>query len=150
MSKARATRRLSENMLPLYPADASRGWRVIRQVPFAKGSEKVAAGEWALLCHTDGTPWYFQIIANFKADADLPASEPTRPITAHESALNAGLFGQSRTAGMPEDVRLSRHDRYDTDRPLPPEDAVERAMAKTRVWPKVGEAKGDILKAWPR
>jgi hypothetical protein len=48
---------------------------------------------------------------------------------------------RSRTERMREDVRRQQ--------PVP-EDRVERIHAKVRVYARIGPARGDILRVWPR
>jgi hypothetical protein len=126
-------RRTSDGALNLYPADDSRGWRVIRVVSFSDGLEKVASGDWMLVDDVNGNPWYFQLKANFTTDQDLPSGASSSSITESECKLNAGCGGKSRTMGMSEDRRLCRRDIV--SHALPPEDAVERAINKVKMWP---------------
>ncbi len=137
MGVSRSLRRKCDGEFPVYPVDDSRGWGVVRMVSFEYGVDKVAEGKWSLMEHPNGEPWYFQFRANFKTDSELPAGElsPTT-ITEDESKLNAGLFGKSATGWMDLDDprRLIRHERFDPDKPLPPEDHIERAQAKVKLW----------------
>jgi hypothetical protein len=132
--KTSAQRRVYEGELEVWPADASNGWRAIRIVEFAYGLDKVARGEWDLVDDPEtGEPWYFQMRANFRTDEELPAAAgaSSSSITARESKLNAMTVfrdGRSHTAGMSEERRISRKDKF--GKPLPPEDAVERVQAK--------------------
>jgi hypothetical protein len=141
--RTREERYIAAGDLPLYPVDASRGWRVIRYVNFAKGLERAAKGEWALRNDEQGNPWYFQIVASFKTDQDLPSGATSSSITSRECMLNAGVIekrngvilgAKSRTMRMTEDERLSQPKRPNGRVP-PPEDAIERAIAKVREWP---------------
>ena len=49
--------------------------------------------------------------------------------------MNAGLYGRSRTAGMSEGERINR--RNPMGHALPPEDAIERAMEKVKVFARM-------------
>ena len=134
MSITSATRRAHAGELPLYPADASRGWRVIRMSSFAAASDKLARGEWKVMNDEQGNPWYFQICTTFKTDQDLPSGASASSLTPRESMMSAGLYGRSRTVGMSEDERISR--RNLAGHPLPPEDAIERAIEKVKEFGK--------------
>lgn len=80
-----------------------------------------------------------------KGDDDLPHSFTTAAISKTEMEVNAMGTRASHTFRLSEADRLAciKNGR-------PPEDAVERTIAKVRVYPYVGGAKGDILKAWPK
>ncbi len=84
----------------------------------------------------------YQVLANLTKDEDLPSGASSSSITASECELNCG---KSRTVGLPEDKRISRRTRM--GRALPPEDAVERAQAKVRMWPhsasRIDNGRGD-------
>ena len=129
-------RRLEGGSLYLYPADDSRGWTHIRIIPFNEGLKKVAEGKFILHTDANGEPWYFQIRANNKTEEEIPGGIPSpTAITAHESMLNAGLFGCSATYDLNESQRMTRIAEHDSDKYLPPEDEIERAQEKVRQWP---------------
>lgn len=121
----------------LYPPETERYWRVIRIVRFEQAESKVAAGEWRRDFEADGQPCY-RVIPTHEKEKDLPSGRTSVSITARESMLNAfaAAFrdGRSRTVVLTEEQRLSRRD--SRGKALPPEDAVERAVAKVREWPK--------------
>jgi hypothetical protein len=125
----------------LWLPETDQFWRVIRQVSFAEGERKCAAGEWCRVNDGFGNHVGFQILANFKKDEELPSGASSTSITVRECQLNAGLGGLSRTAGMIEEKRISRKNQF--GKPLPPEDAIERAQAKVkecaehRIWDPV-------------
>lgn len=121
----------------LYPADTTLGWRVIRRVTLACGTYKAISGQWREVHDEHGNHWGYQVVANFKTDAELPSGASSSSITVREMELNAFTvlkYGKSQTAGMSEDDRISRR-HYKSGRKLAPEDAVERAVAKVRQWP---------------
>jgi hypothetical protein len=106
MSKTRNKRRAEKGdfLLYLYPDDVSNGWRVVRSVLFAKGMEMVTIGRWDLHLDAEGFPFYFQIRsktdqARSKIDQGmLSPKHSSSAITARESKMNAGLYGESITA----------------------------------------------------
>ncbi len=82
--------------------------------------------------HEDGTSAGYQMVEAAVREDDLPSREPDCGITARESQMNAGLRGRSRTKGLSEDERMAR--RSSKGRVMEPEDAIERAMEKVRLW----------------
>lgn len=128
MGIPRSTRRDLNGDVSLYPAETSLGWRVIRQVSRAEAAEKLGRGEWREVYDEHGNFRGCQALISFKKDEDLPSRRTAPSITVKECLLNAGLCGKSRTAGMTEEQRISRKSPF--GRPLPPEDAIERAQAK--------------------
>lgn len=142
MSKSSAERRLAKGDLAnLYTKGTLVGCRVVRQVPVSLALEKVALGMWRRVFYEDGSEAGFQPYAQPQPErprapqpgASLDGSPPT--ITLTEVRMNAGEFGASRTKGMPEWKRLKRHAKYDEKKILAPEDAIERAIAKVKLWP---------------
>lgn len=145
MGKSSAVRRAERGLtINLFSANTHLGWKVIRHVPVELAIGQLAQRKWREI-------WY-------EADADgkrelagvqpLPPAEKTKTlhqvlaerlvavtITLPEVQRNAGLYGRSHTLGMPEWKRLTRHARHDTKRILAPEDAIERAIEKVRLWP---------------
>ena len=126
---------------PVFPADG--GFRIVRRVLMPEGEMQVQME--ALDREHDPTSGDFIgfRIAGAAAGVDSKiASRPTSvAITPREMLLN---LERSRTRGLREPDRLAR---LLSGRPA--EDDVERAQAKIRVWPLVGAARGDILRAWP-
>jgi len=123
-----------ERCMNLYPPDTTLGWRVIRQVSQAQALKKLACGQWRAVNDEQGNFLGYQVLATFKTDNELPSGASSTSITVNECELNAGLRGKSRTWGMNEEDRISR--RHPTSgKALPPEDAIERAIAKVREWP---------------
>lgn len=106
------------------------GWRVIRHVSGAQGEEMVARGKWREVYDEQNNHVGYQIVASWKSDLEILSGGPSpNSITKREVEMNAGLYGRSRTQGMPEESRVARFDSR-TGKPLPPEDAIERAVAK--------------------
>lgn len=142
MSKSSAERRLARgDVANLYAKGTLVGCRILRQVPMATALEKVALGKWRRVFYEDGSLAGFQPYAepqpakshSTAAGVSLDGSAPT--ITLTEVRMNAGEFGKSHTQGMPEWKRLKRHAKYDEKKILAPEDAIERAIAKVKLWP---------------
>jgi hypothetical protein len=139
MSKARNDRYavLVERSIPVFPADTTLGWRVIRMVSVQVALGKLALGVWREVHDEHGNFQGCQVLATVKSDSELPSGASSTSITVNECELNAGLGGRSRTAGLPEDKRISRFRTTDHGiLPLPPEDAIERAQAKVKEWTK--------------
>lgn len=128
MGKSRADRRSCDGEISLYPAETSLGWRVIGTTTRERGREKLVSGEWREVYDEHGNFWGYQVLANFKKDEDLPSGTTSTSITVLECILNAEGLRASRTAGLPEEKRISRKSKCGV--PLPPEDAIERAVAK--------------------
>ena len=114
-------------------------------MPLGYGRRQVARGVWREKfnesCELEG----FEIISisDLKGDEaieTLPGSQAS--ILEHEIYANAGLDGNSETAHLCEDLRLSRA--------KGPEDSIERAEQKVKVWPWIDGAPGAILRAWPK
>ena len=132
-SRRRAVRGETMN---LYPAETSLGWRIVRQVTAMEAAEKVALGHWSWVWYETGELAGAQMLASFKTDFDLPSNDRTAAtITLVEVRMNAGEMGRSHTLGMPEYRRVSRHAKYDDKRILEPEDKIERAIFKIKMWP---------------
>jgi hypothetical protein len=121
--------------IDVYPADVSLGWRIVRQVTPEFAYKKVLDGQWREAFDDCGNFLGCQVIAAIGIDRELSDEEESAStITAHENRLNAGLDGRSRTIGMSEDRRITRR-HPKTWSALPPEDAIERAIAKVQQWP---------------
>jgi hypothetical protein len=137
----------------LFPANTTLGWRVIRMVTMEQALKHEAKGKWRRVYDANTNALIgFQLIAAeaSRVDRDLPSMPSSASITGpsrkdtpqkvSEMEINADWV-KSRTAGLPEDLRLEMH---------LPEDRVERVQQKVAVWPHVGPNKGDILVAWPK
>lgn len=132
MSKSRNEQRSerSDRCINVYPPETTLGWRAIRMVSPTKAAEKLARGEWGEVRDEHGSFIGCQILASCAKEKDLPSSPSASAITVRESELNAGLGGASRTIGLPEEKRITRRNPF--GHPLPPEDAIERAIEKVR------------------
>jgi hypothetical protein len=139
MGKSRSERRASSaTLVNLYSTNTVLGWRVIDQVPIELALEKVALCKWRRVFYADGEAAGFQPLTETPArSVKVPFSLDGSPatITLAEVKMNAGLYGRSHTRGMPEFKRLTRHAKYDEKKILPPEDPIERAQEKVRLWP---------------
>jgi hypothetical protein len=144
--------RPSEKFL-VFAACTTLGWQVVRRLTFAKGEAMANAGVYARVYdEVTGLQIGYQIAKEPATDKDIPSQPTQAVISISELEANAGVRGRSRTAGLPEHKRLERAKRTSrkTGKLLLPEDAIERATAKVRVYPMVGPARGDILRAWPK
>jgi hypothetical protein len=127
----------------IFPAGG--GYAVIRRV----SRQQAEAMEAREVCRRDydkvtGELLGFRVIGieHRKMDSELPRTPTVPEITVVEMEMN---LMRSRTYRLSEEQRL----RLIKDGKMP-EDAIERAQAKIRVYPFVGQAKGDILNVWPR
>ena len=124
---------------------AGSGYRVIRCASRAKAEKFEAMGIWRREYDpANGEQLGFRVVGieDRKMDSELPRTPTVPEITAIEMEMN---LMRSRTYRLSEEQRL----KLIKDGKMP-EDAIERAKAKIRVYPFVGAAKGDILKVWPR
>jgi hypothetical protein len=121
----------------LFPAQTDDHFSVIREVRFGYAEGKVALGEWKREYDQVGNHIGYRVVPNRFGDAALVSGSSSSSITAREMRLNAGLKGRSQTARLSEDDRISRR-HPKSGKALPPEDAVERAREKVRIWPQVG------------
>jgi hypothetical protein len=126
----RAQRRAHKGDIDVFPAETSLGWRVIRQASQDEAQKKLATGEWREVQDEAGNFIGCQVLANFKKDEDLPSGASSTSISPRECLLNAAGLRESRTANLPEERKISRKSRF--GKALPPEDAIERAVAKVR------------------
>lgn len=134
LSHSQRRARSGDLSIDVYPADESRKWRAIRKVTPLYAWDKVSRGLWSELFDDFGNFYGVQILAIVKTDKDLPSGATATTITAADSKLCAGLSGPSRTLGLTEEGRITRFHSV-TCRPLPPEDRIERAIAKVNQWP---------------
>ncbi len=144
MGKSRAQRREASGLIVnLFSGDTALGYHVVRQVPIEFAIEMVALKQWREVLYQEGDQVELLGVQPLKPK---PAERKTlsqvlierliaTTITLPEVKRNAGLYGKSRTIGMPEWRRLQRHARFDESKILPPEDAIERAIEKVKQWP---------------
>lgn len=151
-------RRLKGLTVNLFASDATLGWNVIRQVSAALALEQIARKKWREIWYESGELAGVQALRpeqrktlNQVLLERLIAVTITNP----ELRRNAGLYGRSSTIGMPEWRRLQRAGKRafvgEQLRPviLQPEDAIERAQEKVRLWPfpasVMRNARGDAV-----
>jgi hypothetical protein len=137
MGKSRSERRTTGGALfNLFAAETTLGWRVIDQVAGSLAAQKVASGKWREVFYEDGSFAGYQVTAAATSGKKVPSRDGSPPtITLTEVQMNAGLYGRSRTLGLPEWKRKRRHAKYDDRKILAPEDAIERAITKVKLWP---------------
>jgi hypothetical protein len=139
----RSCAKAQKALYSLYSADSESACRVVRHRVSLDEAEKFEAlGIWERRYDTySGELMGFRITAR-SDDTDKPtAGWSAAAISANEMELNTEY---SRTFGLPEMMRLKREKEG-----LPAEDHIERVQCKILVWPLVGAAKHDILRAWP-
>jgi hypothetical protein len=119
--------------IDVYAADTSRGWRVVRQVTPIQAYNKVTRGKWHELFDELGNFFGVQVTAAVKTDQDLQSGATAATITYKENVLYS-CGGPSHTIGMSEDARITRYSNR-LCRALPPEDRMERVIAKVQQWP---------------
>jgi hypothetical protein len=127
----------------IFPAGG--GYAVIRRVSLQQ-AEAMEARE---VCRRDydtstGELLGYRVIGNEhrKMDSELRTTRTTPGISSTEMQMNVL---RSRTYRLNEEQRLQL-----IKKGVMPEDAIERAKAKIRVYPFVGPATGDILRVWAR
>lgn len=89
----------------------------------------------------------FRVIGREMRRVDMDLRTMQTPATLTKAAIEtiAGCRGSSHTAHLSEADRLER-----VRNGRAPEDQIERDLAKFEVYPFVGAAQGDILRAWPK
>jgi hypothetical protein len=137
-----ATRRVRACSYPVFPGE---GRRVIDRATIQQAEAYELAGIWRREYDTmTGKLVAFRLegVDGWKMDGDLKTVRSSSTISHGEMELN---LLRSRTFMLSEEQRLQliKDGRA-------PEDVIERAKAKIRVYVRVGAAKGDILRAWPR
>jgi hypothetical protein len=145
----------SANQFLLFSGNTTLGWQVIQRVGFAEGERNAEAGVWQRVYDsiTHNHIGYQPLNTPARQEQTAPSDRPScAAISLHEMDVNAGLCGQSRTAGLPERMRIERSQRVhpQTGKYLAAEDAIERTVAKVCVWKQLGSKKRDILRVWPR
>lgn len=154
MGRSRSQRRaVAGLMVDLFDENTSLGWRVRYRVSAELALEKIALKQWREIWLTNGE---LAGVQPLKPQQQKGLDRPCQvlmagllavTITLSELQRNAGLFGRSRTMGMPEWKRLRRHARFNESVILAPEDATELAIAKVRLWPhpasRAMDAKGE-------
>jgi hypothetical protein len=143
----------SRKHLYLFPSDSISRERVIRKVRLDEGERREALGNWRRVYDTaSGDLLGYQLIGPEKKRMDMDL--PSMPMAVALSGPNpkkhtAGQMGinvhVSYTLGLNEEQRAEREANHQL-----PEDQAERVKCKVRVYAKVGSARGDILRVWPR
>ena len=144
MPGKRPTRR-GGDVFNVYAAETALGWRVIGRTSPSCAVEKITSGQWREVFYESGELAGYQIapvvssmrtaLPDRLTDQWMASSFGPPTITLSEVKMNAGLFGRSRTLGKPEWKRRLRRARYDREKILSPEDAIERAIGKVKQWP---------------
>lgn len=127
---------------------AEGGYRRIAQTSLKEALLYEALGVWRReYDKTTGQHIGFRLVGaeTDRVDGDLPHSFTSVAISKTEMEINAGGIRSSHTFRLTEPDRLAR-----IKNGLPPEDAAERTLAKVRVYKRVGAARGDILRVWPK
>lgn len=158
MGKSRSDRReASGEVTNLFAKGTLVGCRVLMRVSMELALEKEAQGKWRRVFYDGGALAGFQPYAQARSQkpaasnpgGSLDGSPPT--ITLTEVQMNAGEFGASRTRGMPEWKRERRQRRIKEKycHVIAPEDAIERAIEKVRLWPypasRVDDGSGEAV-----
>ncbi len=125
---ARERRRSGSAEFRLYPANTTLGWRATKRISQTVGDALVEAGHAELVFDEMENRHHYQLKAEKPVVNGLVSQEKFGSLTAHDARLIAGLHGRSRTAHLTEERRLTRCDQF--GKPLPAEDAIERAQAK--------------------
>lgn len=123
-----------DRSIDVFAADTSLGWRIVRQVSAMYAYQKVTEGKWVEIFDDIGNFYGVKIVAAVKSDQELLSGTSATTVTARDAMLYAGLGGASQTIGRSEDYRITRYSRV-TCKALPPEDRIERVMAKVAQWP---------------
>lgn len=128
--------------VPLFSAESESSCKIIRRVSLDEAEKFEALGVWDRRYDSySGELMGFRISAKSDDSDKLSAGWTPAAISPAEMELNTD---PSITFGMSEIRRLEREKQG-----LPAEDHVERVKCKVLVWPLVGAAKKDILRAWP-
>lgn len=134
--------------LLLYGANTTLGWRILRTIYPREGERGVERGTMRMVYdEINGHLLGYQVLgaSEQRGDQDLPSMPSAASISFNEMQINAGTAfekGKSQTAGLPEHRRAERHI---------PEDRVERVQQKVRMFERrIGPAKGDVLRVWPK
>lgn len=124
----RLKNRVNGKFFNLYgPYDVLRDWLRVRTVLFADGERMCRLGDWARVYGSNGEHVGYEIRRRAEWNAYVTSESP-RSISASEMVSYA-CRRPSQTAGLSEEQRLKARDKR-TNWPLPPEDYVERLVAK--------------------
>jgi hypothetical protein len=128
----RRRRRQQDGKLWLFSPVTTLGWRATRWIHPDEGERKVAIGQLRHVLDPSGKLIGYQMAEGMPRDENMPSRRAPVSLSVHDMELIAGQTfpkGKSKTAGLPEDLRISRVHPL-SGRALPPEDDVERAVAK--------------------
>jgi hypothetical protein len=129
-----SSQRWRDNQFFLFDGNIALGWRVTRRVSHQDGERMVATGHARPVNDHNGVHIGYQMQQPAPVKNGVPAKPTPALLSAKEMDLIAGQAfagGQSRTFGRSEVMRLTRTNPW-TGKLLPPEDEVERALAKLR------------------
>jgi hypothetical protein len=144
--KTAAQRRaISGEFVNLYEKGTLVGARVLRRVPLAQALEKETQRRWRRVAFDNGElagfqPYAERSAARSRTSGSAGTLEDSQSmISSAEAQMNAGVYGASRTCGMPEwkKERRQRVAKEKYHRIVEPEDAIERAVEKVRIWPEL-------------
>lgn len=134
------------HQLHVYATNTTLGWRVIRNVSFADGEKRVEEGTFRRIYDQLNVHVGYQPLVNPFGDYGIRSEPSDTSITDAESQLNAGLEGKSQTAGLSE---VDRELRIAGGKS--PEDVLERATEKVRLWPFPAPGRGDrAIRVYPK
>jgi len=127
-----SSKRWRENQYLLFDGNTALGWRVTRRISLDAGERMLASGHARRVNDHNGVHIGYQLQQPGPVKNGVPAKPTPALLSAREMDLIAGqafTHGASRTASMTEAQRLTRVHPL-TNKLLPPEDEVERAVAK--------------------
>lgn len=138
--------RTGNNQFILFSPDASRGWRINRRISFADGERGVERGVFIRVLNELNQHVGYQMTAGREADYDVMPQGVSGALSLREIYSNAGVNGRSRTRGLSEDDRLIR-----VKQGLHPEDVIERAEQKVKVYERPAPGRGDrAVRVYPK
>ena len=130
----------------LFNPNTTLGWSVARRISFERGEQMVAWGTVVQVNDEFGRHigYKFRDASEPKTPLIKVSGSTAPTIRAKESMANAGLMGGSRTARLSDEQRLSRIHPL-SGKLLAPEDMVERAREKVRIYPEVSDRKAPCV-----
>jgi hypothetical protein len=138
--------RSGNNQFILYAADTSKGWRVNKRISFVDGERGVDRGAFVRVYDDFDKHVGYQLTAGRIVDYDVKPQGAHGALSLSEMHANAGVDGRSRTIHLSEDDRLERV-RFG----LHPEDSVERAIKKVKVYERPAPGRGDrAIRVYPK
>lgn len=135
----------------VYVGDTNLGWRIIRTTSFEKGERLVLDGRFERLFDAlTGKHIAYRISGNAIHARINEARFSSTSLTERDAQAIAGLFGKSKTAGMSEEMRLTRTCPR-TGKHLATEDFIERAAARVEAYTSSANVRGDLaLRVYPK